>query len=82
MGPEQTLGPHCLQQRLLKHFIRGEKQTTFVAIGALRVSIMLTIKGKNGKLNLLIHDVSENDKTPCIKIDQPLVDYTFSNVVL
>ena len=44
MDPEQTapigqsdLGPHCLPLRLLKHFSRREKQTTFVAIGALRV---------------------------------------------
>ena len=29
------MGPHCLPQRLLKHFSRREKQTTFVAIGAL-----------------------------------------------
>ena len=31
------MGPHCLPERLLKHFSRREKQTTFVAIGALRV---------------------------------------------
>ena len=44
MDPEQTapigasdLGPHCLPYRLLKNFSRREKQTTFVAIGALRV---------------------------------------------
>ena len=43
MDPEQTapeqsdLGPHCLPKRLLKHFSRREKQTTFVAFGALRV---------------------------------------------
>ena len=35
------MGPHCLPYRLLNHFSRREKQTTFVAIGALRV------KGKN-----------------------------------
>ena len=29
--------PHCLPQRLLKHFSRREKKTNFVAIGALRV---------------------------------------------
>ena len=29
------MGPPCLQKRLLKHFSRQEKQTTFVAIGAL-----------------------------------------------
>ena len=46
MDPEQTapiseqsdLSPHCLQKRLLKHFSRQEKQTTFVAIGALWVN--------------------------------------------
>ena len=41
MDPEQTapdLGSHCLPKRLLKHFSRREKQTTFVAIGALRVN--------------------------------------------
>ena len=32
------MGPHCLSQRLLKHFSRREKQTTFDAIGALRVN--------------------------------------------
>ena len=44
MDPEQTapmgqsdLGPHCLPWGLLKHFSRQEKQTTFVAIGPLRV---------------------------------------------
>ena len=38
MDPEQAgLGPHCLPYRLRKHLIRREKQTTFVAIGALRV---------------------------------------------
>ena len=41
MDPEQEqsdLGPCCLPLRLLKHFSRREKQTTFVAIGALRVN--------------------------------------------
>ena len=44
MDPEQTapeqseLGPHCLPLRLLKHFNRREKQTTFVAIGTLSVN--------------------------------------------
>ena len=41
VDPEQTapdLGPHCLQLTLLKHFNRREKQTTFVAIGVLRVN--------------------------------------------
>ena len=44
VDPEQTapieqsdLGSHCLPQRLLKHFSRREKQTTFVVIGAFRV---------------------------------------------
>ena len=42
MDPEQTdLGPHCLSYRLLKHFSRLEKQTTFVGIGALRVKTSL-----------------------------------------
>ena len=45
MDPDQTaqsdLGPHCLPYRLLKHFNRRKKQTTFVAIGALRVIIIL-----------------------------------------
>ena len=34
---QSELGQHCLSQRLLKHFSRREKQTTFIAIGALRV---------------------------------------------
>ena len=41
VDPDQTapdLGPNCLSKRLLKHFSRREKQTTFVAIGALRVN--------------------------------------------
>ena len=43
MDPEQSdLGPHCLPSRLLKHFSRREKQTTFVAIGALRVNILVS----------------------------------------
>ena len=33
------MGPHCLSKRLLIHFSRREKQTTFVVIGALRVNI-------------------------------------------
>ena len=32
------LGPHCLPERLLKHFSRREKLATFDAIGALRVN--------------------------------------------
>ena len=35
-APIAPMGPHCLPLRLLKHFSRLEKQTTFVAIGALR----------------------------------------------
>ena len=43
VDPEQTapigavsdLGPHCLPKRLLYHFSRQEKQTTFVAIDTL-----------------------------------------------
>ena len=31
------LGLHCLLVRLLKHFSRRQKQTTFVVIGVLRV---------------------------------------------
>ena len=30
--------PHCLQKRLVKQFGRREKQTTFVAIGVLRLN--------------------------------------------
>ena len=48
MDPEQTapdLGPHCLPWRLLKHFSRREKQTTFVAIGALRVKFVFYVSG-------------------------------------
>ena len=37
MAPDQTdLGLHCLLERLLKHFSRQQKQTTFVVIGVLR----------------------------------------------
>ena len=39
MDPEQTdLGPHCLPERLLKHFSRQEKADDFVAIGTLRAN--------------------------------------------
>ena len=39
VDPDQTaLGPNCMSKRLLKHFSRQEKQTTLVAIGALRVN--------------------------------------------
>ena len=39
MDPDQTallsdLGPHWLSKKLLKYFIRWQKQTTFVVIGA------------------------------------------------
>ena len=45
MDPDQTapiweqsdLGLHCLLERLLEHFSRRQKQTTFVVIGVLRV---------------------------------------------
>ena len=44
MDPDQTaskqqsdLGLHCLTERVLKHFSRQQKGTTFVVIGALRV---------------------------------------------
>ena len=37
MDPEEQsdLRLHCFLERLLKQFIRGQKQTTFVVIGAL-----------------------------------------------
>ena len=34
---QSGLGPHCLPERLLKHFSRRDKQTTFVVIDTLRV---------------------------------------------
>ena len=34
---QSDLGLHCLLERLLKHFSRRQKQTTFVVIGDLRV---------------------------------------------
>ena len=40
MDPYQTgqsdMGLHCLSKRLLKQFIRRQKQTNFVVIGAFR----------------------------------------------
>ena len=30
--------PHCLPKRLVKQFSRREKETTFVAIGVLRLN--------------------------------------------
>ena len=41
---QSDLGPHSLPLRLLKHFSRREKQTTFVAIGTLRVNIEIFAK--------------------------------------
>ena len=38
------MGPPCLSWRLLKHFSRRDKQTTFVAIGGLRVKLTLQIQ--------------------------------------
>ena len=45
MGPDQTAPKrsslnwvHTVSHKLLKHFSRREKQTTFVVIGALRAS--------------------------------------------
>ena len=38
---QSDLGPYCLPLRLLKHFVRREKQTTFVVIGALRVKLRI-----------------------------------------
>ena len=46
VDPEQIasdLCPHCLPYRLFKHFIRREKQTTFVAIGVLRVNHVICL---------------------------------------
>ena len=37
------MGPHCLPYGLLKYFSRREKQTTFVAIGALRVNFFIIV---------------------------------------
>ena len=45
-GLQADLGPHCLSLRFLKHFSRREKQTTFVAIGALRVKRNMTFQYK------------------------------------
>ena len=38
---QSDLGLHCLLERLLKHFSRRQKQTTFFVIGVLRVNIDL-----------------------------------------
>ena len=35
---QPDLGLHCLLERLLKHFSRRQKQTTFVVIGVFRVN--------------------------------------------
>ena len=48
MYEQSNLGPHCLPQRLLKHFSRREKQTTFVAIGALRAKCKRACLGGGG----------------------------------
>ena len=39
------MGPHCLPKRLLKHFSRRVKQTTIVAIGALRAKAVIPSLG-------------------------------------
>ena len=41
------MDPHCLSWRLLKHFSRREKQTTFDAIGELRDKINTHIEQTN-----------------------------------
>ena len=46
------MGPHCLPYRLLKHFSRREKQTTFVANDALRVKS--TVKTAQDDLSLCL----------------------------
>ena len=43
---------HCLLERLLKHFSRRQKQTTFVVIGVLRVLIIISLFYKKSVLML------------------------------
>ena len=45
-APMSDLGPHFLSQRLVKHFSRQQKQTTFDVIGTSRV--------RNGNKNLVL----------------------------
>ena len=59
---QSDLGPHCLPQRLLKYFSRREKQTTFVAIGALRVKIKFQIDLADGNSVLSAQPTSEGSK--------------------
>ena len=57
VGLEQSeLCPHGLSERLLKHFSRREKQTTFVAIGALRVKAFIC------------HSIRNNILTTCLNV--------------
>ena len=44
---QSDLGLHCLFERLIKHFSRRHKQTTFVVIGVLRVSPYVASQTKN-----------------------------------
>ena len=61
MDPEQTapiqsnLGSHCLPYRLIKHFSRREKQTTFVVIGAVRVKSPETIQNLSNNLGCCVN---------------------------
>ena len=65
MDPEHEqsdLGPHCLPK---KHFSRREKQTTVVAIGALRVNSM---QEKDFFLTTLIKFIIKCIKITLIKL--------------
>ena len=63
------MDPHCLPQRLLKHFSRREKQTTFVAIGALRVNTNFELV----KEFILVRFISKFDQV-CLKISNYVRD--------
>ena len=54
------LGAHCLAKRLLKHFSRRQKQTTFVVIGALRVKF---ISSKLERLKICVAYRLDNSMT-------------------
>ena len=56
--PVSDLGLHCLTKRLLKHFSRRQKQTTFVVIGALRFKAFNMLYGWTGGLNF----------SPCLQL--------------
>ena len=61
---QSDLSPHCLPYRLLKHFSRREKQTTFVVIGELRVPMLFHIWTTNTDIPVVLELLPCTHKSP------------------